>query len=855
MIQPAKTMAVAPGTLVGPYEIVAAIGAGGMGEVYRASDPRLRREVAVKVLHAGVSADPSRLKRFEQEALAAASLNHPNILAVYDVGLHDGSPYIVSELLLGQSLRERIGASNQPAMTVRKALEYAVQIAYGLAAAHEKGIIHRDLKPDNLFITKDDRIKILDFGLAKLMVEPIEAGGSLLTAAGDTQPGMILGTVGYMAPEQVRGEAADQRTDIFAFAAVLYEMVTGQRAFMSSSSVATMHAILEQDPDFSRQERRVPAALERTIRRCLEKDADQRFQSAKDLAFNLEALSSDSGASIIAPAPAGSPARSRLMRRVVVGAVVAGAAAGGLLAGRMLGGEPHPTFTRLTFRRGTVVAARFAPDGQTIVYDAAWQGSPSELFSSRVDSPESRSLGAPGASILGISPTGEMALSMPNGTLARAPLAGGDPHESIDQVVTAAWAADGRLAVVRVVGGRRHVEFPAGTKLYETAANISAIAISRDSQSVACVEAPPGIASFASIALIDASGAHRILTDGWREIAGIAWSPGGGEVWFTASKRGVGAGTLFGITPGGRLREIMRVPARLQLHDVRPDGRVLLARTDRRFEARGLMAGDTAERDLSWFDNTGLSDISPDGKTLILTEAGEPIAIYVRRAGTASAARVAEGGAFALSPDGSSLIVQNTVTPAQIGILPIGPGEARVIPHPGFVAFSWANWFPDGKRILVAASETGHRPRLYVEDLDGGGRRAIAPEGVSIRTGSTAISPDGKMVAALERGRTGLYPVDGGAPRPVPGLANGDLPIRWTDDGRALYVFRQGELPARVYRVNVETGEKDLWRQIGPSDTAGVTSLGHILLTQNGAAYAYNYLRTLSDLYLVEGLK
>src|SRR3989454_254863 len=274
----ALVMPLAPGAKLGPYEITAPLGAGGMGEVYRASDPRLRRDVAIKVLPPGLATDPARLRRFEQEALAAASLNHPNILAVYDIGVHDDAPYIVSELLEGGTLREVLASG---ALSARKALEYAIQIAHGLAAAHEKGIVHRDLKPENIFVTKDGRVKILDFGLAKLtQTEPARAGASMLTAAADTEPGMIVGTVGYMSPEQVRGEPADHRSDIFAFAVILYEMVSGQRAFHGPSAIETMNAILKEDPvDFVRTNGVVPPALERTIRRCLEKNPAQRFQS------------------------------------------------------------------------------------------------------------------------------------------------------------------------------------------------------------------------------------------------------------------------------------------------------------------------------------------------------------------------------------------------------------------------------------------------------------------------------------------------------------------------------------------------------------------------------------------------
>nr|MDQ5871852.1 serine/threonine protein kinase [Acidobacteriota bacterium] len=283
-------MTLAAGSRLGPYEILSPIGAGGMGEVYRANDPRLGREVAIKVLPASFSNDPDRLRRFEQEARAAGLLNHPNITAVYDIGTVDDAPYVVTELLEGETLRGRMSGG---ALAPRRAIEYALQIAHGLAAAHEKGIVHRDLKPENLFVTKDGRVKILDFGLAKL-TQPENAGPqtNLPTATAGTEPGVVLGTLGYMSPEQVRGRAADARSDIFSFGAILYEMLSGKRAFHGDSAADTMSAILREDPpDLSSTNRLIAPALDRIVRHCLEKDPESRFHSAHDLAFDLDALS------------------------------------------------------------------------------------------------------------------------------------------------------------------------------------------------------------------------------------------------------------------------------------------------------------------------------------------------------------------------------------------------------------------------------------------------------------------------------------------------------------------------------------------------------------------------------------
>src|SRR5438874_12112889 len=282
-------MALTSGTKLGPYEIQSPLGAGGMGEVYRTRDTRLDREVAIKVLPVGFARDPERLRRFQQEAQAAAALNHPNILAVHDFGEHEGSPYMVTEFLEGETLRERLRPGTLP---VRKATEYAEQVARGLAAAHEKGIVHRDLKPENIFVTRDGRVKILDFGLAKLTRPEGTVQSDAATLASQTEPGMVMGTVGYMSPEQAKGQNADHRSDPFSFGAILYELLSGKRAFSDETWVETMSAILKQDPpELTETNRTVPPALERIVRHCLEKNPEERFQSAHDVAFALQSLS------------------------------------------------------------------------------------------------------------------------------------------------------------------------------------------------------------------------------------------------------------------------------------------------------------------------------------------------------------------------------------------------------------------------------------------------------------------------------------------------------------------------------------------------------------------------------------
>src|SRR5208283_1633907 len=414
------------GVRVGPYEIVAPLGSGGMGEVFRARDTRLKREVAIKVLAAAVSSDPERLRRFEQEALATAALNHPNILAVFDIGTNDDAPYVVSELLEGETLRERLRSGPVP---LRKALDYALQIAHGLAAAHEKGIIHRDLKPENIFITKDGRVKILDFGLAKLT--QAEAGGQTLTHA--TEIGAVLGTAGYMSPEQVRGVTLDARSDIFAFGAILYEMISGKRAFHRDTAADTMSAILKEDPaELNETNRNVSPALERIVQHCLEKNPEARFHSASDIAFDLEHLSGISSSTAKLAPVENVPPKGR-MAALAAGLALALALAIVALVWVLWGGRgaaPMAEYKQITFRTGSIGNARFTPDG-SIVYSASWEGGDNQLYMARTDDPGARELGLKNAELLSISKNGELAIRLNtvnfggyarSGTLARVPL-------------------------------------------------------------------------------------------------------------------------------------------------------------------------------------------------------------------------------------------------------------------------------------------------------------------------------------------------------------------------------------------------------------------------------------------------
>ncbi|MBI3698063.1 MAG: protein kinase [Acidobacteria bacterium] len=841
----------ASGTQLGPYEILAPLGAGGMGEVYRAKDARLGREVAVKVLPAAYAADADRLRRFEQEARAAGALNHPNILTIHDIGMHEGAPYVVSELLEGETLRERMGGA---AIPQRKALDYARQIAQGLAAAHAKGIVHRDLKPENLFVTADGRLKILDFGLAKLTQAENVSLTSAPTVAAATEPGAVLGTVGYMSPEQVRGKPADHRADIFSFGAVLYEMLAGRRAFGGESSVEAMNAILKEDPP----ELVLPPGLDRIVRHCLEKSPEERFQSARDLAFDLEAVSgssTESGPRVLAR-------RRRGPALQVVAAVVLVAV--GILVGQRLGKTPPPLFQQLTFRRGTIQGGRFAPDGRTIIYAAAWDGGPIELYSTRPESPESRSLGFPPAGILAVAPSGELAISLgcrfpaafgQIGTLAQVPLAGGAPREVQEEVELADWAPDGKqLLITRGASSfRDRLEFPIGKVLYERTSGgwIGNPRLSPKGDLIGFLD-HSSFGDDGAVAVVDLAGKRKVLADGWSSVQGLAWAPQGDEIWFTATAAG-GARALRAVTLSGKQRLVARVTGALTIQDIGRDGRVLMIHEDGRMAIQGRAAGEAQERDLSWLDWSLARDISPDGRMILFDESGEGSggnpAVYIRRFDGSPAIRLGEclGGAF--SPDGRWVLCGRNNAPV---LLPTRAGTPRTLERGPVSRYGRGAWFPDGKRIIFVGSEAGHDPRAWVQEIDNGKPRPITPEG----TAGWLLSPDGRFVAARDREQKALlYPVEGGSPRPVPGVEAGESAIRFSADGRSLYVRQSGALPARIYRLDLATGRKDPWKEITPPDPAGVKAVSSILLAGDEKSYVYSYNRVLSSLYLVDGLR
>jgi Tol biopolymer transport system component len=859
-------MPIPSGTKLGPYEIVAPVGAGGMGEVYRARDHRLGRDVAIKVLPAALSRDGERMRRFEQEARAAAALNHPNILAVFDIGTHEASPYLVTELLEGETLRERTKAR---ALSARKAVDYAQQVARGLIAAHDKGILHRDLKPENIFVTNDGQVKILDFGLAKLVRPEGDASASdSPTLASGTAAGVVLGTVGYMSPEQVRGLPVDARSDLFSLGTILYEMVSGRRAFGGETPADTMSAILKEEPPaLSDVQQNIPPGLARIVEHCLEKNPADRFQSARDVAFALDAFSGSSSSKVAAvSAPGRSGAWQRRAGLIFAAATLAAIVA--FLAGRSSApASATPTYHQLTFQRGTIYGARFAPDGETVVYAAAWNGKPTELFSMRTDSTESRPLGLADTDLLSVSSSGELAVRtaprfltsfQTSGTVGRTTLSGGVPRPVENDVQAGDWAPDGKSGViVRDAGGEQRMEFN-GKQLYSTPGWISNPRFSPDGRKIAFINHQSRAGDPGRISVINLSdGKVTDLAIDFVSTYGLAWTPSGSEVWFTATRTG-SMRLLYGVTLQGKERVIASIPGILTLHDISKTGRVLLTNDVWRLGILALAPGKDKEQDLTYQDYSAIRTFSVDGKTLLFDESGEAGGasgvMFLRPMDGSPPLRLGDGTSQGLSHDGKWVMAVDLQGTNQIVIIPTGTGEPRRLPRLSFYPH-WGDWLPGDKELLVSGGETGHGNRMYRVNVETGAARPVTAEGVTPVPYAQIISPDGKSVLAFGPDASpGIYSTENGERKSIPGMEPGEQPIGWTAGGASIYVYRP-TVPARIFRVELATGKRSLWNELSPADPVGVYFIRPPHIASDGKSYAYNYGRILSDLYVADGLK
>ena len=859
-------MATSPGKRLGPYEIIGAIGSGGMGEVYRARDTRLGRDVAIKVLPESFASDTDRLRRFEQEARAVAALNHPNILAVHDIGSQDGIRYIVTELLDGRTLREQL---NDGALPLRKALDYARQISDGLAAAHSRGIVHRDLKPENIFCTKDGRVKILDFGLAKQNLLP--AAQELASMSGATmphvmtEPGQVMGTVGYMSPEQVRGAQTDPRSDLFSFGAILYEMLSGQRAFKRDTSAETMTAILkEEPPELTRTNPSISPGLERIVHRCLEKEPAQRFQSASDLGFAFESLS---GTTNSMKAEARAPHQFKWRAAASAGGLaIVALAAGWFARGATVVPTRNPTFHQVSYRRGTVYAARLSSDGKTVIYSAAWDGGPVQMYVANKDFPESRALDLKQGMLLSVSSSGDAAILTGvkpldhyefRGTLSTMPMGGGAPREILQDVSAADWAPDGQtLAIIHLVSGNYRLEYPVGKVLFETTGAITQPRISRDGKMVAFLFHPVVGDDRGSVMVVDAAGKSKVLSEGWEAEQGLAWAATGEEVWFSATKTGSDL-TLHAATLSGKTRDIFAGPGGTRIFDIAADGRFLVSHNQVNYSVTASIEG-APERDLSWLDNSFVPILSSDGKRVLFSDGNEQAGgfytVCLRNTDGSPVIRLGDGAASGLSPDGAWALVLLEKTPTEIELLPTGPGQPRHWVNPNIENYSGLGWMADSREIIFAGNERGHGSRFYIQDINGGAVRPVTSEGFAAKL-AVPVSSDGKQFVAWNQqtGAWSVCQVEEIRCVPLKGSNESDNPLQWSADGK--YVYSGVNYPeSSLWRIDLATGERQLWKRITPTDPVGAYTIYVVSVTPDGKSFATQYVRSLDQLYLVEGV-
>jgi serine/threonine protein kinase/Tol biopolymer transport system component len=865
-------MPLASGTKLGPYEIQSPLGAGGMGEVYRARDSRLDRTVAIKVLPHHLSSNLDLKQRFEREARAISSLNHPRICTLHDVGHQDGVDFLVMEYLEGESLADRL---KKGPLALKESLGIGIEVCEALEAAQRAGIVHRDLKPGNIMLTKNGA-KLMDFGLAKATVSGLAPVSSapLLSAAKTmseatplsplTSAGMVIGTIQYMSPEQIEGKEADARSDLFALGAVLYEMATGKRPFDGKSQLSLASSILERDPAPIRTIKPLtPAAFERLVSSCLAKNPDDRFQTAHDVRLELEWIAEDLPQLRVPSAEKTGKFSAKALPWIVTAVVLV---VGGALFLRQRE-RPIPHYTNISFRDGTLLGARFSHDGQTIVYSGRWEGERPQISVARIGSPESRLLGIPSAEVAAVSPSDELAVFLGceeiyfltcGGTLATVSLAGGSPRPLAEHVAQADWHPDGKRMVISVLtpqGAR--LEFPPGHVLFQQKAGwIGHPRFSPDGSRIAFENHPIVGNDDGSVDLVAINGSHTVLSTDV-SVEGLAWSPDGKEVWFAGTKTSGWADTIFAVTLGGKERTILSLPS-VRLHDISKDGRVLLSRETWRRQIKGLFPGDKAEHPYSWLDDTEVTAISADGRFISIYEAGEIYYLennslaYYRGTDGSPAVRLGVGTP-AISPDGKwVLLASNHVNPKlPLQLQPIGPGDSKDLPTPGLIAFDHYVWSDDGRQVVYEGETDENKWNIYKQAVAGGAPVLVKTDA---RDTYPVVSPSGDTVALREgRGGVSLYQGNESQPVLLKTASENEYPIRFAKNGKALLVAEQtgGELALTV--IDLASGHRETWKRIPDDYSSRANQL--LVATPDLKYYAYPFPRYSSVLYTVEDLR
>jgi Tol biopolymer transport system component/predicted Ser/Thr protein kinase len=874
-------MTLTAGTRLGPYEIMTPLGAGGMGEVYRAKDTRLGRDVAIKVLPARFSSSPELRERFEREARAISSLNHARICTLHDVGHQDGVDFLVMEYLEGESLAEKL---LKGALPLRDTLRIGMEVCEALDVAHRAGIVHRDLKPANIMLTKSGA-KLMDFGLAKASAAsgganrtaPLLSAAETISGPSPISPltgaGQVIGTIQYMSPEQIEGKEADARSDVFALGAVFYEMATGRRPFEGKSQISVASAILEKDPAPIRQlQPLTPPAFERVVSTCLQKNPEERFQSARDIRLELQWIAENP---IAETKPGQAPAANRslsLLPWALAGALAIATSAGAWLYHRNVGSAAIPTYKQLTFERGFVYAARFAPDGRSVVYSASWDGQPLQIYSTDPGSPESRALNLLNSTLFAASAK-DLAISIGcrdryigdcQGTLALVPISGGAPRELAEEVVAADWTSDGsEMAIVRHTEGKYRVEYPRGKVIYESHKPLGFVRIAPDGKSLAIAQSVGEWGDAGRLFVLDANGKQITHSQMYVSLEGVAWPPSGEEVWLAGTTDAGWADAIYALRMNGQERIVLRLPGMVRLHDISRDGAALLSKDLWRSDIMYRGASDKSERSLSWLDYAQLRDITDDGNMVSIADWGQAAGAsglaFVRKTDGSAAVKLGAWDEPVLSPDGTRVLAVEGVTvgTGKPSVVPIGVGEIQKFEVAEIQNVQSMGWMPDGKSFYYGADD-GHGFRMYLQDLAGGKPRAVTPV-ITVKSyyfETHLVSPDGKFLFARDTsGKAKLYPVAGGEPQDLAGLMPEDVWMTWTKDGREAYVFHDEKTSATVYRLDVTSGKRQLVAKVAPVDPAGVTSISNVLYTPDGKAYAYSDTQELSELFIVAGVK
>jgi hypothetical protein len=820
-------MRLSSGDQLGPYRVGAPLGAGGMGEVYRARDVRLGRDVALKILPAAVAADPRLLRRLRSEAAALAQLAHPNVVTLFDAGEIDGITYVASELVEGETLRMRLMHGPLPEYAV---YDCGAQLARGLAAAHARGIVHGDVTSANVMLTADGRVKLLDFGLARRTVAV-----SAETETLDT--GDPAGTSGYMAPEQVRGETTDARTDVFALGVLLYEMSSGRRPFVGATAADVQAAVLRDEP------------LQRIVARCLRKAPAERYPSAGDVALLLEAAEAWRDAP---PRDPGAGRRARPLRWLAMAAGLAALAAGASWSAPTWSApavlDPNPE--RLTFRRGTVFDARFVPlrAGAGIVYSAAWDGLSPDVFEVLGDR-EARPRGWPDTVLLAAARTGDLAVArqaqFPSfgqvlGLLSVAP-PGGEVRD-LGGLVTAADFATDRSTTIALArpdpeGGWR-LEWPQGQVVYRGRQAILGVRVA-DNGDLAWIEAGPN----GGVMLLPRGGTPRLLVGQTISPGGLAWSPDGTEIWHTAPRSQTLDDTeIRAVTRDGRVRTLLRQAGGVRLLDVAADGRLLVSVARTSIE---LMVKDAiGQRNVGWLGSSFLRELSDDGQWALFSEDGPSgFDIYLRKTDGSPAVRVAEGltvPSVKLAPDRSRVAYPDR---GALRIVPIGAGAPITVPMP----VRPAAWLPDSRR-LVAWAATAHGGHPVVVDS---AAPTAPPQVVADMTCDfdPVLSPSGRRLACRDAGTLAVHELGGPTTR-VP-LAGGAVTlVGWSADERTLFGFTPGRVPQFVRRIDAATGVVRDGVRLDAPDPVGVWRVHPLRVTPDERTLAYSVTRRLDEIYL-----